>query len=121
MNANELMIGGYLKYPKTNPFKIELSDFLNKKFWEDVLDGIIEPIPLTEDWLLKFGFKKQSNTYYISINCLTAELHFEDYGHNMILWLKSDNSNLILDYTRYVHQLQNLYFALTQKELTIKE
>ena len=80
----------------------------------------IIPIRLTTEWLMELGFKKQSNTYIISLYNLKAELHFEDYGKNIVLWLKSNNSNLRLDTVQYVHQLQNLFFTLSNKELELK-
>jgi len=72
----------------------------------------IEPIPLTEEWLLKFGFEiKQGrfgNEYWGKINLYTSSdkkivFCFDGY----------------LKGIKYVHQLQNLYFALTGNELTL--
>ena len=66
-----------------------------------------KPIPLTEEWLLKFGFeyhKHQENMFFIT---------------GMQVWMCNDlflcNKNGII--LKSVHQLQNLYFALTNKEL----
>ena len=83
-----------------------------------------QPIPLTEEWLLKFGFKNQ----IIKINCYSIiELDFnsKEYPvYNCFLKQKnsdSTNDSFLMDVKiQYVHQLQNLYFALTNKELTIK-
>jgi hypothetical protein len=76
----------------------------------------IKPIPLTEDWLLKFGFSEiggcnekdfTNGDYNIFINSL-GEVNFWFFREGD--WYQK------LD---YVHQLQNLYFALTQRELTV--
>jgi len=71
----------------------------------------ISPIPLTEDWLLKFRFDKalngwwdESENFSVSNNLLAFRL-----GVDFLTELK------------HVHQLQNLYYALTNKELTIKQ
>jgi hypothetical protein len=71
----------------------------------------IEPIPLTEEWLFKFGFKKWTDRKFVGR--YTKNRHSVWYG--------------VTDYQikhsrpfRYVHQLQNIYFALTGEELTIK-
>ena len=69
----------------------------------------IYPIPLTEEWLLRFGYVKfRNDTYMIS-------------GH--LIWtcngLIMCNKNGII--IKSVHQLQNLYFALTNKELVLQE
>lgn len=87
----------------------------------------IKPIPITEEWLLKFGFEKREgsvcDSFYIGLNPITHDWLFD------LVWLKN-----MMDYSyegnpfyknghhevKYIHQLQNLYFALTQKELTCK-
>ena len=68
-----------------------------------------EPIPLTEKWLLKFGFKhiKTNNCIYWFLN-------------NVDVWELNGGFANDLDLPiQHVHQLQNLYYALTNKELTI--
>lgn len=83
----------------------------------------LRPIPLTEEWLLKFGFEKDSvNDYNLCVTIhgnifLTA---FSDDYKTVYLY---QNYEMATDYAakvKYVHQLQNLYFALTGEELTIK-
>jgi len=71
----------------------------------------IQPIPLTEEWLVKFGFKIDTDLK----NCLVKS------G----LWFNKTNMECTycgakLKKIKYVNQLQNLYFALTGTELTIK-
>ena len=65
-------------------------------------------IPLTEDWLIKFGYTKEGSNFWF-------------IGH--IVW-EYDDGVFICDKNgitlKYVHQLQNLYFALTGKELTLQ-
>ena len=68
------------------------------------------PIPLTEEWLLKFGFKKISEIGDYSNGNMTVILAIS----NKIYTLKRKRIN-------HVHQLQNLYFALTGEELTLKK
>ena len=84
----------------------------------------INPIPLTEEWLVKFGFEK------VNDNFMTIEsYHYENKncwiyliadGFELELNTLSERNNLCRTY-KYVHQLQNLYFALTGEELTISE
>jgi hypothetical protein len=94
-------------------------------FWINVLEDFIpqksfqfKPIPLTEEWLLKLGLKK-IGIWTFSLNLvgnLDLIYYLGEKGWSIGLKSYSDFSNL-----KYVHQLQNLYFALTGKELTIKE
>jgi hypothetical protein len=76
----------------------------------------LKPIPLTEEWLLRFGFLRQhdglvfyKNGHFIEPNNTVNLFDFYtgDYGD----WYVT---------IEHVHQLQNLYFALTGEELTIK-
>ena len=52
---------------------------------------------------------------------IKAELHFEIYGAEIVPTIKNDFGELILNEISYVHELQNLFFALTGLELEIKE
>lgn len=77
-----------------------------------------KPIPLTEQWLLDFGFKEGSNTEYTNNTYVKKGVSF---------WNKNRDFTCIVFETfrgleiNYVHQLQNLYHSLTGEELTIKE
>ena len=76
-----------------------------------------QPIPLTEEWLLKFGFELINNEFFRSRNseiCL-----FWTANKNKII-PEYNEKRLITGYDfKHVHQLQNLYFALTGEELTL--
>jgi len=78
----------------------------------------IQPIPLTEEWLVKFGYNKRS-TYKKRIN---DKLYYTDKktGINIIYIGRGYKFTSGRGLIKYVHQLQNLYFALTGEELTIK-
>ena len=125
MKAEELRIGNWVKGDTGKPFQIELSDFLD--WWNDhnshEYGDHIHPIPLTEDWLVKFGFNGEINE--IS-HCGNFYLNYDaEYGrHGMALWYQRGawcfNHTNTFTVLKYVHQLQNLYFALTGEELTIK-
>ena len=78
---------------------------------------IISPIPITEEWLLKFGFEW-------SIQHQAHYLKGFDYvidvcdGFCRVIKYRRNGENLID--VKYLHELQNLYFVLTGKELIIK-
>ena len=87
------------------------------------VDCDFKPIPLTEEWLLKLGLEYDRAEYYIK----------EDEYVNLLMFVNSKTKKIyhFADVERrqyqttlefkHVHQLQNLYFALTGKELTIKD
>ena len=81
------------------------------------------PIPLTEQWLLDLGFNQNIETqWYIHFDnmCLTL---YEDLPQYIVEIhdMEMDKSSIFLMSIQYVHQLQNLFFALTQEELILKE
>ena len=80
--------------------------------WIDLDD--VEFIPLTEEWLLMFGFVKDEEGWiYIEIKDNSFGMNYENNKWNFY-WFH----NVPLD---HVHQLQNLYFALVGEELVIKD
>ncbi len=70
-----------------------------------------EPIPLTREWILNFGFQEKYSE---------KRIYFRIKG--MLIEVKNGSkfyyNNIHL---KHVHQLQNLYFALTNEELKISE
>ena len=78
-------------------------------------------VELTEEWLLRFGFEKAPLvdkylkgyfTYDSKLKYFTYFTDIEDGGYENIIIQKEK--------LKYVHQLQNLYFALTGEELILK-
>mgnify|MGYP000899231752 CR=1 FL=1 len=133
MKANELRIGNYAIFGNNANSTTEEIVAINntdwfgegKKYWLETknLEGELlndfQPIPLTEEWLLKLGFERTYNSQFrlkYDLPCdfigfdisKTEEKSMEGFryfGHYIKI--------------KYVHQLQNLYFALTGQELTI--
>lgn len=74
-------------------------------------------IPLTEEWLIKLGFTL-SNTHnmFYDLGKLTINMPDQFHKKGRVYF----NSWAIIDHMpEFVHQLQNLYFALTGEELLI--
>jgi hypothetical protein len=138
MKANELRIGNYVNVPiqEQCPFRIDAFEYCSEKFikvaQEVKLNGFevhpltwyggdLQSIPLNEEWLLKFGFYINPNYVHPSFDEYILESGFGIGNFNDEFWLVD-----FLDQTigspkiKYVHQLQNLYFALTGEELTLK-
>lgn len=78
--------------------------------FEYIEPELLDPIPLTEEWLIKFGFKKINGYGYRKPNFKGS------IWSNPAIWKYND---FMVD-VKHVHQIQNLHFALTGKELTIK-
>lgn len=131
MKPEELRIGNYVFYNsnKNDDFVIIDRLTIHAGFERDLINKL-KPIPLTEEWLLKFGFiKKPNGVYFIQLN--------DDYFLEIIVNAFSGTLEKDADWftsiyypipehhitfvKQYIHQLQNLYFALTGKELEIKK
>jgi len=81
----------------------------------------LSDINLNDEWLLRFGMELQSG--YLS-NLRTASLkgfRINTYkNEDLGFWWLGLYHNSKNNHIKYVHQLQNLYFALTGEELTLK-
>jgi hypothetical protein len=106
MKANELRIGNwFIEKDEVKQFDGDFYHLLG-----------CEPIPLNTKWLEKFGFEYsefndlyQKGGYDVDIkDNVYCHFYMNEYGD----WYKDID---------HVHSLQNLYFALTGKELTIKD
>ena len=75
-----------------------------------------EPILLTEEWLLKYGFKQYETVGIKTHNYIKGNFKF----NSAVLWVAEYKGIHIENKILYVHQLQNLYFALTGEELKLK-
>ena len=81
----------------------------------------LEPIPLTKEWLLDFGFEKSSHWYVSkSYTFIFDSINIES-GTWGISLTRGHNEMIIKTDCKYVHTLQNIYFSLCGEELTIKE
>lgn len=114
MEVKGLMIGNYIYYKgKLDRIGVVGS---NCSYLEGYGNGAddkdITPIPLTEEWLLRFGWEK----------LLTAIGMFNETWINRFVKIEKTKSGDFLFksiHIKYVHQLQNLYFALTGEELVL--
>lgn len=126
MNSAELMLGDYVKFSTTSPdykkfgdkpFKVSTinSDGAialmmdNGSYWVD--EENIEPIPITEEFLLKNGFVKESFVdsciYASDDNRITFDAYSPNYPRKWYVHVDNEDFASIggcdLD---YVHQLQ---------------
>ena len=119
MKTNELRIGNYAKglFDETVSLKAIYED--GTLAWQDgkgTIYGPMKPIGLTEGWLMEFEFKNCCDLWgwYID-NFELQEMedvdgNFTGYGYA----IDGVVEDLVI---KYVHQLQNLYFAITGKDL----
>lgn len=136
MKAHELRIGNLVEinnpeYRSNDTGKIarvvQISELKGDVYLEiiDQYEGYfgqflkyISPIPLSEQWLLRAGFPIE-----LEYECAAIEFKNGVYlvalKESQYTEIKVEHQNIPFNLTivKYVHQLQNLYFALTGKEL----
>lgn len=116
MKATELRIGNlvYIKASGTDLRKTDgdLCEISAQHILNIEKHSYIEvnPIPLTEEWLLKFGIKNKKLPKG-GFEIFKFGKHF-----NITTEEREGNQGFLVS-CEYVHQLQNLYFALTEEEL----
>ena len=113
MEANELRLGNYIRNMYGEVIKVDLKAL--KEVSKGELFGVVE---LTEEILLKCGFEKFSE-YIFSISIDNG--WFLNIESNYIFLNYKENECEVSHFEyKYLHQLQNIYFALTGKELNVK-
>lgn len=135
MKSKELRVGNYVYDEQNDPCKISKLTSKKNDEYEGYFDGddfqveyddkdniylssVINPIPLTEQWLKEFGFWKSTEmTWYSS-----EPTEYNIPKLKLTNFKPKEDIPMLLDdkygtHLKHVHQLQNLYFALTGKEL----
>lgn len=132
IKETEIMIGNYIRdvWSENGFFKVtELRK--DKVFYGNCFKAEyknIRSIPLTEDILLKCGAKRiEENKVAIMLNNPSTHLILMKIGTHWYPQIEqvgefiSDGVNVVcLNFIDYVHQLQNLFKALTQTDLKIE-
>jgi hypothetical protein len=132
MKANELRIGNLVKKGNDlcivkgyydNLFIVEDTEKI--EFKSNVFDNL-KPIPLTEEWLLKFdmeltdGFSSSRKLYLNNYENDISKITYSPKEGLLRLSNGHTKGTMLIPHIKYVNQLQNIYFALTGKELTFK-
>jgi len=124
IKAHELRVGNWVKNKIDTYVKVLniQEETINQIFDDDGVVGsyridYFEPIPLTPEILEKCGL----SNVWIKESWIIVEDRFdlELFGYAMKVRNSSHTKEIEFAYFKYLHQLQNLYFALTGEELII--
>lgn len=117
IQANELRIGNLIYYDN-RVFEIdtlakEIPTLNTIEFGIGVVNwNDLKPIPITEEWLLKLGFRESES----NLRKGNIIIRFGENDRLIITLI----DQIVLPKIQYIHQLQNLYFAIYQNELECK-
>ena len=121
MEASEVRIGNLLNHNNgfvVGPFTVNSIHISDLERGNDYAKEY-EPIPLTEEWLIKFGFGFKE---YDSLGWIESPSDmFYSLKKRGEYYYPYETDNVIQFELKYVHQLQNLYFALTGEELGLQD
>lgn len=131
INIQELRIGNYVRAgdtPHARRVESLFSSLRRARLRSDRGDSStfsedeMIPIEITEEWLLKLGFRLMDSDGYEYTQYKNKDWRFYVFkADNYDGYLLVDGMVTITDRVKHVHQLQNLYFALSGEELTLKE
>lgn len=130
MQVNELRIGNYVNHIgydfhedeiiPDGTYDVHIVDIETLMFLEGKMDYYtksgFQPILLNEEWVTNFGFN------YIAYDGFRMSLEKHNLTYNYFLdtkkcYVNINGENIFIE---YVHQFQNIHFALTGEELKIK-
>ena len=118
IEAKELRIGNYVSY---NDRTMEVHSFTTfnivlsygTAFHTEIKN--ISPIPITKDWLIKFGL--ELNVWFEDGSFMVTK--DGDWGFELHVQNADWTKTIAFAYFLYVHDFQNLIYALTKTELEI--
>lgn len=147
MKASELRIGNILNAYGYDVFVTKIDeksiDFdcksdQDRPVYDYIFAEDANPVLLDEGWLVMLGFVNyQGQEYHLSYDLITEPTGYESNDLNFVIDLRTETirmeqtsvdsdddgyfkGELYPVYPKHIHQLQNLYHALTGDELTIK-
>mgnify|MGYP003435169138 CR=1 FL=1 len=148
INENEIRIGNWFHHTQqwSTMQGHDTLDFFDFKWtssnWYQIGEcllslEVLEPITLDEYWLLRFGFRlierkgRYGNIYATSIPDIDFVVERDFNGHISYFFgieytdspdPRDNHTSYNFSYNlRFVHQLQNLYFALVGEELVLQD
>lgn len=128
IEPRELRIGNWVNSPFYGDFEIVAltifpggnnSAFKKTEYYPEAakISGL-KGVSITEEWLLKLGFSKiMTNLFKIEISERTLYVSLSENGDRHFYISNGFNEVVLKRGKLYLHQLQNLYFALTGEEL----
>lgn len=108
MKASEYRIGNWVSNGE-DEFQLTSKDIYHLDVYINMV--VVKPIPITPEWLERFGFEQYLIGYY------RYKKFYISYSNTGLHEYRQRDAYVIF---KYVHQLQNLYFALKGEELEIK-
>ena len=113
MEASELRIGNYVRGASRGEITKVTSGIITLL---DERRGVYNPIELTEEWLEKHGFEydEEVKTFDLLYSLTKYDFCFTIHHHDNEFYLLMNDKRIWIN---YIHELQNLFFAIIGEEL----
>ena len=131
MEAKNFRIGNKIMFGERwiNISHHDISNMAKMEVTEGEISSLYKPIELTADWLIKFGFKEGNKCYKnaYSLDVLKTDFYLRPSYEDGFYWgfnISDEKLDCELNDVKplkYVHELQNLFFAITGTELRLKD
>ena len=129
MEAKNFRIGNIIRPFTQDGYELEIRPLKASEFFMvDNHPESTKPVELTKDWLIKFGFTDGNKCYKnaYSFEVLKTDFYLRPSYQDGLYWgfnISDEKLDCELNDVKplkYVHELQNLFFAITGTELELK-
>lgn len=130
LKCTDLRIGNYVNIEgdvvKVKEIYEKSIHYANSEYESYATEDFIQPIELTEEVLVKIGFGKRNDCYTLSNEYIFFVYYKDSFKQELLASVKRKgkcyyNTNELKNYDiKYLHQLQNAYYCLTNEELNIE-
>lgn len=130
MDKNQFRLGNLIGFDDYSDVTFEIIELTSEHLtgaggkndtWINAYVSIV-PIPITNEWLEKFGFVPQNESSHLRYlgqsysQCIQLN-HTDETTYHLYICSKVEDQEVFLGTINYVHELQNLYFSLTGEEI----
>jgi hypothetical protein len=136
VESGEIMVGNFFKHQAVWSWRQNENEYKEFDFqwteadWYQIGECCIsleniDPIPLTEEWLLNFGCDKKNDRYLVfENNSEKSKWFIKRYKENkwsvyLFVTGHPDFQIHIIRFIEHVHQFQNIHLALTGEKLNL--
>lgn len=120
IEPKELRIGNYVYMGNNTVFPDKIQDIsstiISSELFSAFSPETLYPIPLTQDWIEKLG---ADNLGYYFIE--KGSTWNSPVGEDGFFFGMDEEGGIEICRVKFVHQLQNLVYDITGKELTLKQ
>ena len=125
IQPQELRIGNYVEYriqdeldDRKEWWELSIIDSSDLQILESGIDDDYRAIPLTEEILLKFGYKKIRDNEFLFDNHFI--IFIKESKIDFCLFNSEGNDFFVCE-IQFAHELQNLHYSIKKEELQFKQ